>query len=343
MVAFNLFEYLACPIHRTSLKRTNNSLHCESGCRYPVFNKIPFLLSPDIDQTNDAMSQESFALAKQLQRGAAENWPSVYSKSAIDPPPPRGSKNDIDPHVQEYVAHTNSLLYKSLIGKLGRYPIPEFPMQPRSASAILLDIGCGWGRWCFAAARRGFIPVGIDPSLSHCLAAQRVAKQLGIEAYFAVADSRYLPFLPSTFDAAFSFSVLQHLSHKNVELTVQSLAPLMKPDGTSMLHILNWLGLRSLQVQIRRGFRDGPDQFDTRYWSVPKAVRIFASKLGSSHVEVDGFFVQARYEDRKMLTVGNRVVLEISHALTRLSHVVPLLSRFADNVYIVSKKQPIPT
>jgi 2-polyprenyl-3-methyl-5-hydroxy-6-metoxy-1,4-benzoquinol methylase len=328
MREFVLTEHLACPIHRTPLQQAGDTLRCSSGCEYPVFNGIPFLLSAKVEQTSDVMADESFELAEKLKSGSDD----AHARNSVP-------KNGIDPRVQDYVAHTNSHLYKSLVGKLDRYPIPEFPMQPSSDSPVVLDIGCGWGRWCFAAAQRGFVPVGIDPSLPHVLAAQRVAKQLGLKAHFVVADSRYLPFQPDTFDAAFSFSVLQHLSRENVELTLQSLSPLMKQGGTSMLHIINWLGLRSLQVQLRRGFRDGPDQFDTRYWSIPDALETFSKKLGPSRVEIDGYFVQARYEDRHLLTASNRAILEISRALTKASHVVPLLSRVADNIWIISKTQ----
>lgn len=324
MVAFNLMERLVCPVHRSRLAHQAETLRCDSGCEYPVFHGVPFLLPDEIKHTSNAMANESYEYVRKLKARAGDESVSVVN-------------GHIDDRVQEFVAHTNSLLYKSVIGKLDRYPIPEIPMRSSAPGEVLLDIGCGWGRWCLAAAQQGFIPVGIDPSLPHLLAAQRVAKQLNLEAYFVVADSRYLPFLPNTFDAAFSFSVLQHFSHKNVELTIESLAPLMKAGGTSKLHILNWIGLRSLQVQLSRGFRDGPDEFDTRYWSIRDALRVFGARLGPSRVEVDGYFVQARYEDRDLLTATNRTMLEISHALTAAARTVPLLGKFADNVFIVSQ------
>ena len=38
----------------------------------------------------------------------------------------------------------------------------------------LLDIGCSWGRWSLAAARKGYSVVGIDPSLGAVMAARRI-------------------------------------------------------------------------------------------------------------------------------------------------------------------------
>jgi hypothetical protein len=30
------------------------------------------------------------------------------------------------------------------------------------AAWVLVDLGCNWGRWCIAAGRMGFLPVGVD-------------------------------------------------------------------------------------------------------------------------------------------------------------------------------------
>jgi SAM-dependent methyltransferase len=116
---------------------------------------------------------------------------------------------EIDPFVQNIIAATNGMLYISLIGKLTDYPIPYLRL-PSGEGKRFLEIGCNWGRWCIAAARLGYRPVGIDPSLKGIRAARQVAQQLGIEAHYVVADGRYLPFANGTFDQVFSYSVLQH-------------------------------------------------------------------------------------------------------------------------------------
>lgn len=54
--------------------------------------------------------------------------------------------------------------------------------------------------------------MGIDPSLKAIRAARRVARQLGVEAFYIVGDNRFLPFRTETLDQFFSYSVLQHLS-----------------------------------------------------------------------------------------------------------------------------------
>ena len=46
-------------------------------------------------------------------------------------------------------------MYAHLIGSLGDCPIPELCLPPAGADASLLDVGCSWGRWSMAAARKG--------------------------------------------------------------------------------------------------------------------------------------------------------------------------------------------
>jgi SAM-dependent methyltransferase len=246
------------------------------------------------------------------------------------------SPDEIDGWVQDMVAHTNSTLYSHLVGRLRRYPIPTLPMEPRRSGATLLDIGCGWGRWSLAAARHGFSAVGVDTSLRAALAARRVAMQLGVPGRHVVADSRYLPFRDGTFDAVWSYSVLQHFDKDDVVATLAGLKPLMRRGGVSKLHLLNALGLRSLAVQIGRGFRTARG-FETRYWLVGEMLRTFERHFGPSEIEIDGFFVQGRYEDRTLFRPRHRLVVEVSRVLSDLARKFRGLRLVADNLFVVTQ------
>ena len=319
-----LDEFLACPVHRTPLTRSGEYFLCTADCRYPVVQGVPFLLPRDITHTHRGISDRSFATAEAIRSGA----------SIGGDRPPAGH---VDAWVQEDIAATNSNLYRAVKGSLSGYPIPDIPLEPARPGARLLDIGCGWGRWCIAAARRGFLPVGIDPSLESVLAGQRVAAQLGVKAFFVVGDSRYLPFRPNVFDAAFSYSVLQHFAQHDVRATLSSLAPTLRPDATTKLHLLNRYGLRSIQVQLFRLFREARD-FETRYWSPSEMLRCFSIDIGPSALEIDGFFVQGRYEDRHLFRPHHRLLVECSHTLTSMARWLPLLKNIADNVFVVSRR-----
>lgn len=322
-MSFDITDLLACPVHRRALTRHEATLRCPLGCSFPIVHGIPFLLPRDIAHTHSRISARSFEVAAEL---------AASGKAAPAPPPP----GVVDSFVQDMVANTNSNLYRRARGRLEAYPIPEFPLVPPRPGAALLDIGCSWGRWCVAAARRGFRLVGIDPSLEAVLAAQRVADQLGVEARFVVGDSRYLPFRERVFDAAFSYSVLQHFSRDDVLATLRALAPTLRPGAVTKLHLLNRYGLRSLQVQLFRGFREAR-AFETRYWTPAEMLKEFSALLGPSSLEVDGFFVQGRYEDRHLFTRRHRLIVELSHLLTGAARHMKPLAWAADNLFVVSR------
>ena len=119
----------------------------------------------------------------------------------------------VDEHVLASLIKTHGNLYRG--ARLTRYPIPRFPL-PEGAGRTLLDIGCNWGRWTIAASRAGWRTTGIDRAKKSVGAACRVAEQLGVDAEYVVGDARELPFGEGSFDAVFSYSVLQHLSKEDV-------------------------------------------------------------------------------------------------------------------------------
>jgi SAM-dependent methyltransferase len=108
----------------------------------------------------------------------------------------------VDPVAQSLVGATSGRLYTYLVGDLAVYPIPELRL-PNASGHVFLDIGCTWGRWSIAAARKGYLPIGIDPSLGAVLAALRL-DNLRLHAAFVVANARHLPFESRSFDVAFS-------------------------------------------------------------------------------------------------------------------------------------------
>jgi 2-polyprenyl-3-methyl-5-hydroxy-6-metoxy-1,4-benzoquinol methylase len=319
----DITHLLACPAHRRPLERREQSLLCPAGCTFPIVDGVPFLLRRGIEHTHPRIAARSFE--------AAEEMATPRRVEGAAPPKAR-----VDSFVQDMVANTNSNLYRRARGRLDAYPIPEFPLAPARSGDRLLDIGCSWGRWCIAAARRGFAPVGIDPSLEAVLAGRRIAEQLGVDAAFVVGDSRFLPFREQVFDAAFSYSVLQHFSREDVLATLRALAPCLKPGAVSKLHLLNRYGLRSVQVQLFRLFREARG-FETRYWAPAEMIDAFSSVLGPSSLEIDGFFVQGRYEDRHLFTWRHRLIVELSHILTGAARRLPVLAGAADNLFVVSR------
>jgi len=313
----DLLTLLVCPRDHQALEEQDQHLFCPSGHRYPIVEGIPILLLAETPQTHPEGGRS-------LQVGA-----SGESTPPLQTPPPGA----IDPFVQDVIAATNGMLYLRLVGKLTSYPIPYLGL-PRGNGKRFLEIGCNWGRWCIAAARRGYRPVGIDPSLKGIRAARHVAQQLGVKAHYAVADGRYLPFADGAFDQVFSYSVLQHLSKENTRLTLGEASRVLHSDGAFLVQMANCFGIRCLYHQARRGFREGRN-FDVRYWRPGELASTFRTAFGSARIFVDGFFsLNAQISDVDLLPWKYRSVVYASETLRKISGIFPPLTFMADSLYV---------
>jgi len=91
---------------------------------------------------------------------------------------------------------------------------------------LVLDVGCGMGRFAEVATRWGAQVVGIDLSLAAEIAARNLADR---QATILQADVFNLPFAPESFDYIYSIGVLHHTP--NCERAFKVLPPLLKPGG----------------------------------------------------------------------------------------------------------------
>jgi SAM-dependent methyltransferase/uncharacterized protein YbaR (Trm112 family) len=322
-----LLDLLVCPRDHAALEERDQHLLCPSGHRYPIVEGFPILLLPEAVQTHLEGTRSLRAAA------SGESSPEQRRNPAPD---------GIDPFVQHIIAATNGMLYIGLVDKLTEYPIPHLRLPP-GVGKLFLEIGCNWGRWCLAAARMGYRPVGIDPSLKGIRSARRVAQQLGIEAHYVVADGRYLPFAQGTFDQVFSYSVLQHLSKENARLTLQESARVLHSEGGFLMQMPNCFGIRCLYHQARRGFGEGRD-FDVRYWSPRELASTFAAAFGSARVFVDGFFsLNPQISDVNLFPLKYRAVVYASEALRVFSEKIFPLTYVADSLYVAGalKGKPV--
>jgi SAM-dependent methyltransferase len=91
---------------------------------------------------------------------------------------------------------------------------------------LVLDVGCGMGRFAEVATRWGARVVGVDLSA----AAEVAAKNLADRDFVAFqADVFALPFAPESFDIIYSVGVLHHTP--DCEAAVKTLEKYLKPGG----------------------------------------------------------------------------------------------------------------
>jgi SAM-dependent methyltransferase/uncharacterized protein YbaR (Trm112 family) len=318
----NSYIPYVCPRDKQPLQTIGRELICASGHKYPVVRGIPVLLLDEAEQTHECMGQ-SIARAKGEQPQPEDDW---------EPSP----EHYVHYGVQLIVAAAGGAMYQSLRGKLRDYPIPDIRLAC-SAGQQLLDIGCMWGRWTISAARKGYLVTGIDPDLGCILTARKVARQLGIEARFIVADARYLPFPEGSFQGAFSYSVLQHFSKEDARLTIQEIGRILAADGKALIQLPNKFGIRSFYHQIRQ--MHASSMFQVRYWSPKELLRTFNGLIGPSELSVDGFFgLGIQPSDIKIIPWHLKPIIIASETMRKLSHAVPPLTNLADSLYVTSTR-----
>lgn len=314
-----LLEFIVCPRDRSNLRESGRELVCEQGHTYGVVDGVPVLLVEEVPFTHCDAQRALIATRAEV---------------PLLMPAPVGS--EIDPFVNKWIAATNGALYSHLTGKLQEYPIPILRLPPGNGR-LFLEVGCSWGRWCVAAARAGYKPIGIDPSLGGVRAARHVAAQLGVDALFVVGDGRYLPFRDNVFDQAFSYSVLQHLSKDNTRTTLREIRRVLRPGGESLIQMANKLGPRSLYNQVRLKFVK-TQGFEVRYWLPGELLAAFRKELGPTEVEVDGFFsLNPQVSDIRFLPAKYRAVVRASEALRKASRIFSPLRYCADSLYLKTK------
>lgn len=333
---------LVCPRDRGNLVEDGLALECPSGHRYPIVDGVPVMLVGDVEQTFGAARG---SLARAVRDQVDTRAPELHLESLeISDQEKLGvielaaRRPAVDPVVAYLVAATNGLMYRHLIGRLDSYPIPEISL-PAGEGRTLLDVGCSWGRWSIAAARRGYAPIGIDPSLGAVMAARRVARQLAVDAIFVVGDARYLPFREASLDAVYSYSVVQHFSRVDADRAIAEMGRVLKERGLARVQMPTRYGIRCLYHQLRRGFRDGSG-FDVRYWLLGDLRSMFTERIGPSMFEVDGYFgIGLQQSDRHLMSLFRRLVLRASSWMTAASTRMAWLMYVADSVYVLSVKR----
>jgi 2-polyprenyl-3-methyl-5-hydroxy-6-metoxy-1,4-benzoquinol methylase len=311
LVCEQLTKILACPLDQSNLHPQDETLVCEHGHTFVVEGGIPIF--------TDAVRRE--AIPKNMEASRPE----------------AGRSSDIDPFVDDWLVNTNGNLYWRARGRLTRYPIPRFPVAPAASGKVLVDVGCSWGRWSVAAARAGFLTVGLDVHIDALTAAGRVSRQLGAKTAQVCGDVEVLPFRSGAADMVFSYSVLQHIDRPKVRKFFQEVSRVLKPGGLCLVQLPNAFGLYSILRQAARGFRDAaPGTFEMRYWTRGR-IRgaIENAGLRDLRIRADGFFSQnPQLSDLDLLSPAGKLVVLSSHAGCRVAEALPPLVRVADSLWV---------
>ena len=117
------------------------------------------------------------------------------------------------------------------------------------AGKLVLDVGCGSGRFVDVVARSGAETVGLDPSQAVDVAREHLRSQPN--CHFIQASALFPPFRPGTFDFAYSIGALTNTSDSREGF--RRMAATVKPGGAVAI----WVYPRR---RLTEAFQCFPDQ-----------------------------------------------------------------------------------
>lgn len=248
---------------------------------------------------------------------------------------------NVDPYVQEWVAGTNGRLYVPLINRLARYPIPECPF-PKADRQLLLDIGCGWGRWMLSAAYKDYVPVGIDIKLDAALAARRVLQIHGLPGFVVVADLKRFPFKSCVFDVVFSYSVIQHTHRRRAYSCLDEVHRVLKNQGYCLLQFPTKYGIANFLkgVSRKKAESEDYDSWCVRYYTLSELETLFFKIFGNFSYQPDCFLgIGVQRSDIDILPWRYKPIVILSEGLKALCRLLPICKRLADSIYVLARKK----
>lgn len=264
----------------------------------------------------------------------------IYEKLDYKPQP-ANYKGKLSWIIQQQIAATNGIQYVDKVGKMQDYPAFELPVK-KVDSGIMLDIGCGWGRWLIAAEKKGYIPVGIDLRLEFCESAIETLRHNKSNGYAVVADLKELPFKNCTFDFIWSFSVIQHTHKERLMSCLGHIHRILKGGGFAKLEFPNKDGFRNKRGPVKKAELTAPDydSWDVRYYTIEQYHRFFTSVFNNFRYTAHSFLgIGVLKEDLKYVSFKNKILCGISLGFTALTKIIKPLKIIADSLYIKVYKE----
>lgn len=115
----------------------------------------------------------------------------------------------------------------------------------------ILDQGCSWGRFTFAAYELGYRNIiGMDFSEKLVAKAQSIAKKKNYGVAFKVGDIRKMPFPDNEFDIVLSPGVVEHIV--DTEIAIAELFRVLKHGGFLLINVPHRLSLFTVSKYIKK-------------------------------------------------------------------------------------------
>lgn len=128
-----------------------------------------------------------------------------------------------------------SRFFNSFFDSIQRFTLNRF-YKDTTRGGVILDLGCGTGRWLSFFKQRGFDVAGVDLSSD----AIDICKHKGFENVFVGDICNLTMFQAESFDYINSITVLLHIPFDKKSSVIHEIARLLKKDGVVTLIESTW-------------------------------------------------------------------------------------------------------
>lgn len=310
---------IVSPDDGTPLSIEGESLVSESGYHYPVVAGVPILISEKLKPNFDGQFEETKRLVGAYKKYGLEALPAHY----------RSAQEALTLY-QRIAGAFAGRMYEGVTFK--RFSLPFPPHVDWGDGQLFLDIGSGWGRWCHGARVCGFLPIGVDPSLSNILLGKRIAAMLHLNYNGIVADGRNIPVRDGSVSAINCYSVLHHMNQEDFELTIGEVGRSLRHGGRSVLQISNLWSPRHMIRSRARNY--GKAQFSVRYRSPSQTLSLLEDLIGTTEMFAHGAVTTSTtLGDSDIIRPVFSLVNIASHLAGEFANKTRLLRYFVDSIY----------
>ncbi len=123
-------------------------------------------------------------------------------------------------------------------------------LDSRCNKGLLLDAGCGGGKYALPLQMRGFDVVGIDVSLNALKIAVERSASNRLDIEFLAANIYNMPFRDAYFDIIWCYGVLQHLMSEERVLAIDEFKRIMKKGGVLFIEVLGEDDMRFGGIEV---------------------------------------------------------------------------------------------
>ena len=223
-----LLEWMQCPWCKSAFQAEvfegsldtdvkEGLLRCGCGRMFPIVRGIPRIL-PD-----------AFALHPDFTARYASRLPASLPQPVTDAPNAEAIRKTRESFGYQWTVFSEMVVdfRENFLQYIAPLDESFFPGKRG------LDLGCGFGRHIYNAAKFGAEMVGVD--ISEAIESTRVNTEGMPNVHLVQANVYNLPFRPGVFDFAYSIGVLHHLPEP--EKAFQCVVDLVKPRGSVFIWV----------------------------------------------------------------------------------------------------------